>query len=229
LVTRSFGSFSKAKVVSGVKGQKMQTPTFTQTSVIAAAAALSLWGGSAYADQLAIDIPADESVFESSSLVPLGFRMENTGAPIPKIIELVSISQVVTPVDPTGDNRREVLQPFSLSSCFLADGTVTTTLSIRQRCGLVSTYVVRDADPFDLHQVVDSAAWKGGILVTYRFEGENDFFLAFSGGLITIKDDPIPEPSTWAMMLAGLAGVGAVLRHARRAPGRPHRSDVLPA
>jgi hypothetical protein len=65
--------------------------------------------------------------------------------------------------------------------------------------------------------------------VTYRFEGENDFFLAFSGGLITIKDDPIPEPSTWAMMLAGFAGVGAVLRHARRAPGRAHRSDVLPA
>jgi hypothetical protein len=201
-----------------VEDQKMRTPTLSQASVIAVAASLSLWAVTARADQLAIDVPDDEAVFESGSLVPLLFRLENTGVPIQSVIELSSISQVPTPTDPNGDNSREVLQPFSLSSCFLPDGTTTETLGVRQRCALVSTYRVADADPFDLNKVVDSATWKGGILVTYRFVDGNDFFSAFSGGNILIKDDPIPEPSTWAMMLAGFGGLGAVLRR-RRALG----------
>ncbi len=46
---------------------------------------------------------------------------------------------------------------------------------------------------------------------------------AFSDGLTTYElsvdlcnCDPVPEPSTWAMMLAGFGGIGAALRSRRR-------------
>lgn len=208
----------------------MPTPTFTQASVIVVAAALSLWAASAHADQLAISEPADVEVFESSlGFVPLEFQLQNTGTPVFKTIDIFSIVQVVTPDDATTDITREVLTKGVVDPCFLADGTVTTSLKVSERCTLTSTYISLDADPFDRNKVVDSAKWLGGISVTYSFEGETAFHSEVSGGRIIIKDDPIPEPSTWAMMLAGFGALGAVLRYSRRPPGRAHRSDMLPA
>ncbi len=217
LAAQSVGWFSATKVVPSVKGQKMRTPTLTQAPVIAVAAALSLWAASAHADQLAISEPADVEVFESAlEFVPLEFLLQNTGTPIFKTIDIFSIVQVVTPDDPTGDITREVLAKGVVDPCFLADGTVARSLKVAERCTLRSTYIVLDADPFDRHKVVDSAKWLGGISVLYSFEDETALHSEVSAGRITIKDDPIPEPSTWAMMLAGFAALGAVLRYSRR-------------
>jgi hypothetical protein len=228
LATLSLGWFSTTKVVSSVKGQKkMRTPTLSEAFAAAVAAALTSWAASAHADQLAISEPADVEVFESSlGFVPLDFILQNTGSPIFKVIDIFSISQVVTPDDPTGDITREVLTKGVVDPCFLADGTVAKSLKVSERCTVRSTYIVLDADPFDRNQRVDSAKWLGGISVSYSFEDETALHSEVSGGRIIIKDDPIPEPSTWAMMLAGFAALGAALRYSRRPPGRAHRSDA---
>jgi hypothetical protein len=207
----------------------MRIPTPTQASVIALAAALSLWAGPTQAVQLAISQPADIEMFEANgALVDIVFELVNTGTPELKSIQFVSITQVVTPWSTAGDIEREVLKKWEVGSCMVGENALTR-LAPTESCKITSTYIALDGDPFDAHKVVDSATWLAGLSVSYRFEGETALFSEVNGGLVTIKDDPIPEPSTWAMMLAGFAGVGAVLRYARGRRGRTHRSHVLPA
>jgi hypothetical protein len=207
----------------------MRTRTFTQPSVIAIAAALSFWASPAQAVQLAISQPADIEMFEANgALVDLVFEVVNTGTPELKSIEFTSITQVTTPWDSTGDITREVLKNFQVGSC-MAGVNAVTRLAPTESCKITSTYIALDGDPFDEHKVVDSATWLAGLSVGYRFVGETALFSEVNGGLVTIKDDPIPEPSTWAMMLAGFAALGAALRWSRRPSRRAAEATPLPA
>jgi PEP-CTERM motif len=225
MATRSLGWFCATEV--GVKGRKMRAKTSIQMSVVAAAAALSLWAGPAQAVQLAISQPADVALSESSlAFVPLVFELVNTGTPELKSIEFVSITQVVTPSDPAGDITREVLKNWEVGSCMSGE-VALTRLAPTERCKITSTYIALDGDPFDENKVVDSATWLAGISVSYRFFGETALHSEVAAGLVTIKDDPIPEPATWATMLAGFAALGVALRYSRR-PARAHRSDARP-
>jgi hypothetical protein len=56
----------------------------------------------------------------------------------------------------------------------------------------------------------------------FRFlsgDPSSDFSSAFDNVVITTASDGVPEPSTWAMMLIGFAGVGLMVqRHRARAP-----------
>lgn len=183
---------------------------------MALAAALSLWPNSTQAVQLAISQPADIEMFEANgALVDLVFELVNTGTPQLKNIVFVSITQVTTPWDSTGDITREVLKNFEVGSCMVGENALTR-LGPTESCKITSTYIALDGDPFDAHKVVDSATWLAGLSVSYRFEGETTLFSEVNGGLVTIKDDPIPEPSSWALMLAGFAALGAALRYSRR-------------
>lgn len=196
----------------------MRIPTVFQASVIALAAALFLWPGSTKAVQLAISQPADIEMFEANgTLVDLVFELVNTGTPQLKSIEFTSITQVVTPWDPPGDIEREVLKKWAVGQCLAGENAVTR-LAPTESCKITSTYIALDGDPFDAHKVVDSATWLAGLSVGYRFVGETALFSEVNGGLVTIKDDPIPEPSTWALLLAGFAALGAALRCSRRPP-----------
>jgi len=140
----------------------------------------------------------------------------NTGVPELSSIELLSIKQVVTPgSDKPGDITREVLKPFLAGSCKSGDLTITL-LAPTETCDIVSTFLALDGDPFDEHKVVDSAIWLAGISITWRFHGQTETHNDVNGALVTIKDDPVPEPAAWTLMLTGLAAVGAALRAARR-------------
>lgn len=195
----------------------MRSPSLAQTSIIALAAALALGAGSARAVQLAISEPADITMFEANgALVPIDFQLVNTGTPDLKTLEFVSITQVVTPNDSTGDFTREVLKGLEPGSCKSGDLTLSR-LSPTETCTITSTFIALDGDPFDSHKVVDSATWIAGLSVTWRFVGETVTHNDVNGALVTIKDDPIPEPATWALMLTGFAALGAALRR-RRAP-----------
>jgi hypothetical protein len=188
-----------------------------RATVIALAAALPLWASPVQAVQLAISQPADIEMFEANGeLVDLVFEVINTGTPELKSIEFTSITQVVTPWDPPGDIEREVLKKWLVGSCMAGENAVTR-LAPTEKCTITSTYIVLDGDPFDTHKVVDSATWLAGLSVGYRFVGETALFSEVNGGLVTIKDDPIPEPSTWALLLAGFAALGGALRWSRRA------------
>jgi hypothetical protein len=201
----------------------MRTLIFTSISVIAATAALSLRAGSAYAEQLAISQPAPIEVFESRfSTTSLEFELVNTGVPVFDSIHLVLIGNFVLPVD--GDVTREVLSTGIINPCRRDLGEVVTFLNVGESCKVLANYFISDGDPFDSHQVVDSARWAAAIEVTWSFFAETLTTTQFQFSYITIKDDPIPEPSTWTMMLTGFAGMAAALRYSRRHPGRARHS-----
>ena len=207
----------------------MRTSNIAQVSVFAAIAALFLWANPAKAVQLAISRPADVELFESSlAYVPLEFELVNTGVPELKMIEFVSITQVVTPWDSSGDITREVLKSWEVGSCKSGEFSITR-LAPTERCKITSTYIALDGDPFDTHKVVDSAVWLAGLSVSYRFVGETALHSEVEGGLVTIKDDAVPEPASWAMMVAGFAALGVALRRARSALGFHRMAPVAPA
>lgn len=182
---------------------------------IAAAAALSLLAGPAGAVQLAISQPADIEMFEGNGLlVPVTFQVINTGVPDLKTIEFISIAQVVTPDANPGDITREVLAKSEAGSCKSGDLSITR-LSPTETCTIVSTFLALDGDPFDEDKTVDSASWIAGISITWRFVGETATHNDVQGGLVKIKDDPVPEPATWAVLLIGFAALGAIARRAR--------------
>jgi|GEM_PF-6220607 len=199
----------------------MRAPTLARhhlALLAALAAALSLWARPAQAVQLAISQPPDIEMFEANGrAVAIGFKVINTGVPELSTIELISITQVVTPGnDHPGDITREVLKPFLAGSCKVGELTVTT-LAPTEGCDIVSTFLALDGDPFDEHKVVDSAVWLAGISITWRFRGQTATHNDVNGALVTIKDDPVPEPGAWALMLIGFAGLGVALRVRRGA------------
>jgi hypothetical protein len=154
-------------------------------------------------------------MFEANgALVDLVFEVVNTGTPELKSIEFVSITQVTTPWDSAGDITREVLKNSEVGPCMVGENALTR-LAPTESCKITSTYIALDGDPFDAHKVVDSATWLAGLSVRYRFVGETALFSEVNGGLVKIKDDPIPEPSTWALVLAGFAALGGALRYSR--------------
>ena len=196
----------------------MRAPTRILAPVVALAAALALWADPARAVQLAISQPPDFDMLEDSGrAVQIGFRVINTGVPVTSTIELLSIKQVVTPgSDDPGDITREVLKPLIAGDCKRGD-EVITLLSSAESCDIVSIFLALDGDPFDEDKKVDSALWLAGISINWRFRGQTEIHNDVNGALVTIKDDPVPEPAAWALMLGGLAGLGAVLRGRRRA------------
>ena len=200
----------------------MRSPSRVQASAIAVAAALALGPDAARAVQLAISEPPDITMFEANgALVPIDFQLINTGTPDLKTLEFVSITQVVTPNNSTGDLTREVLKGFEPGSCRSGDLTVSR-LSPTETCTITSTFIALDGDPFDSDKKVDAAEWLAGLSVTWRFVGETATHNDVNAALVTIKDDPIPEPAAWALMLTGFAVVGAALRRRR---GRGLRSS----
>jgi hypothetical protein len=193
-------------------------------SVFGIAAALSLGAGSAHAVQLAISQPDPQTFLESDGLVKINFRLVNTGLPEFKEIRLLEILQETT--SNGGDDEREVLRN-DFVGCFVGD-TVVRSIMAGQSCTVSSFYRILDGDPFDEEdQKVDESNWTAGIIVKWDFlDGDTHFDAKFT--TVTIKDDPVPEPSAWTMMLAGFAALGAALRYSR---GRRHRAhaDTLSA
>ena len=65
-------------------------------------------------------------------------------------------------------------------------------------------------NPLDRYITFDFSNLGGANVVEFRAFNENEDFhvLNFSGA--------VPEPSTWAMMLIGFAGLGFAFRHSRR-------------
>jgi hypothetical protein len=56
----------------------------------------------------------------------------------------------------------------------------------------------------------------GSSVLTHLHFGVGDGDFADNGGAFTISIAEVPEPATWAMLIAGLFGIGAVLRGKRR-------------
>jgi hypothetical protein len=197
----------------------MRTLAPIRTSLMSIVYGLSFLVGSASSAQLAISKPEAQEVFESRfGDVILEFEFVNTGVPRFSPIELRSITEFTFPPPiGVGDPEKEVLQELDPSPCRNASGADIKILGIGSSCKVKGFYKVLDADPFDEDPVVDSAAWLAGIFVTWGFPGEFEHQTEIQTTVIRIKDDPIPEPATWAMMLAGFAGVGAILRYRRRA------------
>jgi len=166
----------------------------------------------ARAVQLAISEPPDITIFEANGVqLPIDFQLINTGTPDLRTLEFVSITQVVTPNSSTGDITREVLKGLDPGSCKSGDLTVSR-LSPTETCTISSTFIALDGDPFDSDKKVDAAEWLAGLSVTWRFVGETVTHNDVNAALVTIKDDPVPEPAAWALMLTGFAVVGAALR-----------------
>lgn len=56
-----------------------------------------------------------------------------------------------------------------------------------------------------------------GLLVAASFKGSGELHnTGYTGGLLHTSMGPVPEPATWAMMIAGFGLVGASMRRARR-------------
>nr|MEA2798942.1 hypothetical protein [Phenylobacterium sp.] len=194
-----------------------------RTPVIGLASALLLFAGSSGAGPLAdlqvsISEPPPETVFESSlDALGIDFQVANTGVDEIRVIELKSFSLFTVGLD--DEKIREVLRPGSVGRC--RSGTeFVTILGVGDRCTVRVSYLILDGDPFDNDKKVDSAKWIAGIDATWMYKDDTEAHSATSRTFVTIKDDPVPEPSTWSMMLAGFAGVGGALRYARRRSGR---------
>jgi hypothetical protein len=197
----------------------MRSPSLVPASAIALAAALAFEADPALAVQLAISEPPDIPMFEANGAqIPIDFQLINTGTPDLRTLEFVSITQVVTPNNSTGDITREVLKGLDPGSCKSGDLTVSR-LSPTETCTITSTFIALDGDPFDSDKKVDAAEWLAGLSVTWRFVGETATHNDVNAALVTIKDDPVPEPAAWALLLTGFAVVGAALRRRRECGG----------
>jgi hypothetical protein len=97
------------------------------------------------------------------------------------------------------------------------------TCGIANSCGITQTFGAT-ASQFDLINDTSPFVGTGTVGVTLSATtlrtglfGENylveiDSTRANALGVLTYDYSPIPEPSTWALMIAGLAGLGFVAR-----------------
>ncbi len=60
--------------------------------------------------------------------------------------------------------------------------------------------------------------------------GGGSFFVSENGSALDLNFTPVPEPSTWILMIAGLATMGALIRRSRRThpSGTPSRAVAAP-
>jgi hypothetical protein len=109
-----------------------------------------------------------------------------------------------------GSPRGSAVSP----SYFCSDGETVTAL------GIAKGFSQPPIDGCWSHEAYDNAYWgaKGYVDLIHAdptfFGGNGSSFLAFGG---TLGSKGVPEPATWAMMLIGFGGMGAVLRSRRRA------------
>lgn len=184
-----------------------------RTLILSTISALTLIGTDlapveADAVQLAISVPLHQSVFESrNGQVTFVFEIVNTGVPTSKSINIDSIKPYVDAL--AGDSANEVVAPISATAC-------STPLDIGASCKTTASYRLLDADPFDTDKTIDSATWFAGITVDWSFAGGSSNS-TIEAGLLTIKDDPVPEPAVWMLMIAGSAAIGGHLRGRRTA------------
>jgi PEP-CTERM motif len=80
----------------------------------------------------------------------------------------------------------------------------------------------------DTHLPLQTAISGGGY---FYFDDEDDGDITqitegdFSAGTVRITQAGVPEPATWALMLAGLGSLGAALRSRRGQPAEPDGPD----
>jgi hypothetical protein len=92
------------------------------------------------------------------------------------------------------------------------EGSFDTTLDLTLASSFNPTFITNNGG---------TVAGARARLVTGLFAGQSYFNVhtsSFPGGELRANLTAVPEPATWAMMIAGFAGVGGTLRSRRRVP-----------
>jgi fibronectin-binding autotransporter adhesin len=86
---------------------------------------------------------------------------------------------------------------------------------------LVSAGSISGFDPLDFS--VNTSGFQNPL-------GGGSFFVSENGSELDLNFTPVPEPSTWILMIAGLATMGALIRKSRRThpSGAPSRAAAAP-
>lgn len=120
----------------------------------------------------------------------------NAQSPTPSpLLDLADMSFIVDQTTGFGQNQ--------------SSGTITAPF-------LVTYYAVKAGDYFDLFQIAPTTTftWStSGIQVGHSPNAPGVSHVEYFGSSLPTG---VPEPATWAMMLVGFGGLGAVLRRGRR-------------
>jgi hypothetical protein len=181
----------------------------------AAAMALSMMAiGTARADQVEIGNPMPMAPVVNETRLGHGdvtFEIVNTGVPDLSTVTLGEITETLVAV--SGDTKLDVIV---MSATF---GCSSKMLDIADSCKQTASYNILDGDPFDKKEAdpgLPPAVWRFGISVPWT-DAKGSSGTATDSVLITVRDAPVPEPSTFFLFGSGLLGVAGVLRSRLRA------------
>jgi hypothetical protein len=155
----------------------------------------------------------------TASTLPAGPFQELVGANVKLTIGTYDIDPATTPfpgVTPFDPTTTALAGPFELSGS--SAGSVPIDVSVSY------TRIVNPGDVFDLGYEMSSAMGLGTIDVSHTalisFDTPDGVFLtsALGGEFGDVPGAPgggVPEPASWALMIAGFGGIGAALRRRR--------------
>lgn len=172
---------------------------------LAIAALLSLFASGSYASQVEVSLPATVTVSKNADTVEITFDVINTGVPIKLNVEIGQLTEFVAPQ--VGDTTNHVLSTNSITA------TTCGTLGVKQSCTVNALYDVLNGDPFDKVHPAQNGVWIAGLNVPWISSDEQSSGTehSFAGVIISVSAlgaNAVPEPSTWAMILLGFAGIG---------------------
>jgi len=176
-------------------------------------------------DGVTVDKPECIESSGTSCTVDLKFRIVNTGftvggRPDKTMYMVTSVVEAAGKANKFGDYSNDILAKDTVTQNCV--GPILKGMP----CDVTATFEVADNDVADKSQTdneakTPDAIWDAYIFVdvaTPKMKNLETVMLFHPVGILDDDTPQAPEPSTWALMIMGFAGVGAGVRRRRAAP-----------